>query len=142
MAPGIQGRVREHGNSGELDSVEYRPRIVAPAAPAPGNAMLVDVEFHPVQARIFLGPDGIIGTDQGTHGATDAGVFNPGVLPDTIKGVIRITVFDTLVHRCFYCPLLERMKGDGMNRTHGRTLTTQGTSIIIIFDLPGQITQT
>jgi hypothetical protein len=142
MAPGIQGRVREHGNSGELDSVEYRPRIVAPAAPAPGNAMLVDVEFHPVQARIFPGPDGIIGTHHGTHGTADAGIFNPGVLTNTVKGIIRITVFGIFAHRRFDDPFLKRMQGDGLDRTHGRTLTAQGTSVIIIFDLPGQIIQT
>ena len=85
------------------------------------------MEFHSVQARIFLGPDGIIGTDQSAHGAADAGVFNPGILPDTVKGVIVITMLGIFGHRRFYNPFLERMKGDGLDRTHSRALTAQGT---------------
>jgi hypothetical protein len=104
--------------------------------------MLVNMKFHPVQARIFLGADGIIGTDQSTHGAPDAGIFNPGVLPDTVKSIIGITLLGIFAHRRLYNPFLKRMKGDGLDRTHSRTLTTQGTPVIIVFNLPGQIIQT
>jgi hypothetical protein len=72
--------------------------------------MLIDVKFHPVQARIFYGPNGIIGTDHGTHGTADTGIFNPGVLADTVKGVIIVTVFGVFAHRRFYDPFLERME--------------------------------
>jgi hypothetical protein len=104
--------------------------------------MLIDVEFHPVQARILYGPNSIIGADHGTHGAANAGIFNPGVLADTVKCIIIVTVLGIFTHRCFYDPFLERMKGNGLNRAHSRTLAAQGTPVIIIFDLPGQIIQT
>ncbi len=102
-------------SSTEPDALRRPPRRL-------GTPVLVDVEFHPVKARVSAGPDGIIGADQGTHGTADAGIFHPGLLADAVKGIIAVGMLCVFGHRCFDDPFLERMKGDGLDRANRRTL--------------------
>jgi hypothetical protein len=141
MAAGIQGRVSEHGDPGELDPVQYGLGRIPSATASSGNALLVDMEFESVQSRIFHWRNGIIGTNHGAHGASDTGVFHPGFLADAIKRIILVGMGGVLLNGCFNDPFLKHLQFNGLDRADGGTLTTQGAPVIAVPDLPGQIIQ-
>jgi hypothetical protein len=99
------------------------------------------MEFEPVKPWIFLRGNGIIGTDHGTHGASDAGIFHPGFLADTVKGFILVGMLFIFFNRCFNDSFLEYGKLNCLDRADGRTLAAQGAPVIIIPDLPWQVIQ-
>jgi hypothetical protein len=142
MAAGIQGRVREHGNPGELDPVQNGPGSVPSAAPASGHSLLVDVKLHPVQSGILFRMDGVIGTDQSTHGAPDAGMGHIGFLPDSVKHVLLCDLLRLSLDTGFQGPFSEHCQFDGLYRTHGSALAAQGAAVIAVFHLPGQVVET
>jgi hypothetical protein len=139
MASGIESRVREHGNPDEFDPVQDGLGRISSAAPPPGNPVLVDMEFKPVQARILDRGNGVIGADHGAHGASDAGVFHPCFLADAVKGIIIGSMLFFRPDRCFKYSFLKNLQFNGLDRAHGRALPAEGAPVIAVPDLPGQI---
>ena len=97
------------------------------------------MEFQPVKTRIFDGTDGVVGTDQGAHGASDTGIFHPCFLADAVKGIIVIGMRFFRLDRCFDDSFLENLQLNGLDGTHRRALAAEGASVIVVADLPGQI---
>jgi len=99
------------------------------------------MKLESVQSGIFYRGNGIVWTDQRAHGTSNTGIFHTGFLADTIKDIIIDKLGGICFNRRFKDFLLKHFQFNRLDRAYGSALATQGTSVIVIHNLPGQIIQ-
>jgi len=147
MAPGIEGRVRQHGDAGEFDPIEhsagFRVTHVAAPAPPPGLTAAIDMKPELIGFIGAIGNHAVIGTDQVAHGTSHAGIGRVGSLANAVIDLIdtrrALVPADFTQARQLDRPFAVYPQFDGMHRTNGRAAAAQGALVLFPVYPPGKI---
>ena len=139
MPSGIKGRIGKHGDTVKGDPVKNGGTgFIAATAPFPGLTLLVLVKYRSMLIGVGHRSDCLVGTDRGTHAATDTLLGNGGVLTNTDKMTIFVAPF-LFQHIKFGYALPSVGQVNGIHRTDGRTATAKRAAILPMLNDPGQV---
>jgi hypothetical protein len=143
MAPGVKGRVGQHGNANEFETIQNATaNIATPASPARLSAA-INVKSEFIGFITAAGKNRIIGAYQAAHGAPDTFVDRIGLLPNTVIILINHGWrFTETVQGRFDDTLAKNTEFNCMNRADRRAFPAKGTFIDIPKNLPWKIFDT